>query len=60
MQGVGERASESYEFMEPVGIEVYGQLSDQLLAGMKQAAGPGVGLTLKPHRVGGYIRLNSG
>ena len=60
MQGVGERASESYEFMEPVGIEVYGQLSDQLLAGMKQAAGPGVGLTLKPHRVGGYIRLQSG
>ena len=60
MQGAAERAREATEFMEPAGIEIYGQLPDQLLEGIKQAAGTGVGLTVRSHRVGGYILLQSG
>ena len=59
IQGAAERARKAAEFMEPAGIEIYGQLTDQLLEGIKQAAGSLVTLSVKPQRVGGYIRLTS-
>jgi hypothetical protein len=57
MKGVGELAKKAYQFMEVESFEIYGTLSDNILAGMVQIAGSGVKLNLKPQSVGGYIRL---
>lgn len=60
MQGVDELAKRAFEFMEIVSFEIYGRPSDTVLEMMKQIAGTGVTLNIKPQRVGGYMRLKSG
>lgn len=60
VHGVDELAKKAFEFMEIVSLEVYGTPSDKTLQMMKQAAGSGVVLRLKPHAVGGFARLKSG
>lgn len=60
MHGVGELAKKAYEFMEIVSFEIYGQPGDRALEMMQQAAGGGITLSIKPNRLGGYIRLKSG
>ena len=60
MEGAGDRAKAAYELMEPEGFEIYGKPSDGVLEIMKQAAGMGVSLSVKPEHVSGYIRYKSG
>ena len=60
MQGVGELAKKAFEFMEIVSFEIYGRPSDPVLEAMKQIAGSGVTLNIKPQPIGGYIRFKSG
>lgn len=60
MQGAGDWAKKAYEFIEPATLEVYGRPGDQILDPMKQAAGSGVTLKVKPGHLGGYLRLKSG
>ena len=60
MQGVGERAKDAYEFLEPVSLEVYCRPTLAVLEMMKQIAGSGVTLSVKPQPLGGYIRFRSG
>ena len=60
MQGVDELAKKAYEFIEIVSFEIYGKPSDSVLDMMMQIAGSGIGLSIKPQRMGGYIRLKSG
>lgn len=60
MQGVGEIAKKAYEFMEIVSFEIYGKPSDTVLEMMKQIAGSGITLNIKPQPIGGYIRFKSG
>lgn len=57
MLGVDELARKAYEFMEIASIEIYGRPSDRVLEMMEKIVGSGVTLTLKPHNIGGYIRL---
>ena len=59
-QGADERAAKAYEFIQPQRFEIYGAPSDQVLAAMRAATGPGVDLLLKPQYLGGFIRLKSG
>jgi hypothetical protein len=59
MLGVDELAKKAYEFMEIVSFEIYGRPSDAVLGAMQQIAGSGVTLDIKPHPIGGYIRLES-
>lgn len=59
-QGAGERAAQAYEFVQPQRFEIYGTPSDQVLSMMRQEAGQGVGMSVKPKPMGGFIRLGSG
>jgi len=60
MQGIGEVAKASLEFMEVVSFEIYGRPSDAVLETMTRAGGSGVTLKTKPQPIGGYIRFKSG
>ena len=57
MVGVDELARKARDFMESVRLEIYGAPSDRVLEMMRQAAGSGVALVVKPQSVGGYIRM---
>ena len=57
MVGVDELARKARDFMESVRLEIYGAPSDEVLEMMRQAAGSGVALVVKPESVGGYIRM---
>jgi hypothetical protein len=59
-QGAAERSARAYEFVQPQRFEIYGTPSDQVLSTMRQEAGPGVDLVVKPQPMGGFIRLKSG
>jgi len=57
MIGVDELARKAREFMESVQLEILGAPSDRILEMMRQAAGSGVALVIKPQRARGYIRI---
>lgn len=60
MKGVDKLAKKAYEYVEIISFEIYGKPSDTVLNMMMQIAGAGVGLSIKPQRIGGYIRFNLG
>ena len=59
VQGVDERAADAFEFIEPQHFEIYGAASEQVMAMMSGYAGRGIGLTVKPENMAGFIRLQS-
>jgi len=59
-EGADERSGDAYEFIQPVRFEIYGPASDHVMATMRRQAGPGIGLTVKPQNLAGFIRLQSG
>jgi len=60
MKGVDELAKKAYEYVEIISFEIYGKPGDSVLNMIMQIAGSGAGLSIKPQRIGGYIRLRSG
>ena len=56
LQGADERSKRTYEFIEPVSVEIYGTPSTFALEMMKKVAGSGIGVTIKPQYIGGFIR----
>ena len=56
LQGADERSKRTYEFIEPVSVEIYGTPSTFALEMMKKVAGSGIGVTIKPRYIGGFIR----
>ena len=60
-QGADERAQQAYEYVEPIGFEIYGSAGEQIVEGMRaEAAGAGATLTLVPAFVTGFLRLAPG
>jgi hypothetical protein len=59
VQGLGEIAKRSYEFMDVVSFEIYGRPSEATLTMMANLAKSGVPVKIAPHFNGGYIRLKS-
>ena len=60
-EGADARTSQAYEFIEPIGFEIYGSAGAQIVKGMRaEAAGAGATLTLWPHFVTGFQRLAPG
>lgn len=60
-QGADERARQAYEFVEPIGFEIYGDAGEQIVEGMRsEAADGGATLTLWPEFVTGFLRLAPG
>jgi len=56
IQGADERSKKTYEFIEPVGIEIYGVPNPVTLEKMKKIAGSGVAVRISQHYIGGFIR----
>ena len=60
VQGLSEIAKKSYESMDVISFEIYGQPSEATLTMMANLAKSGVPVKITPHFNGGYIRLKSG
>ena len=59
-EGAGERSQAAYEFLVPVGWEIYGTPSEAVVVSMREAAAAsGVTLTLQPDYADGFLRLSS-
>jgi hypothetical protein len=57
-QGADERSQQAYEYIDPIGFEIYGSAGDQIVEGMRaEAAESGAMLTLSPDFVTGFLRL---
>lgn len=56
IQGADERSKKTYEFIEPIGIEIFGAPSLSTLENMKKIAGSGVMVSISPHYTGGFMR----
>jgi hypothetical protein len=60
-QGADERTEQAYQYIEPIGFEIYGDAGDQIVEGMRsEAAAAGATLTLMPEYVTGFLRLSPG
>ena len=56
LQGAESRSKTAYQFIEPTGLEIYGQPNDYALEIMKKVAGAGIKVGVYPQSVGGFIR----
>ena len=57
-QGADERSRQAYEYIEPIGFEIYGSAGEQIVEGMRAEAAAGdATLTLWPEFVTGFLRL---
>ena len=56
IQGAGERSKKTYEFIQPVSIEIFGTPIPSTVEIMKKIAGSGVIVSITPHFSGGFIR----
>jgi quinol monooxygenase YgiN len=56
LDGSGERSKKTYEFVEPVRMEIYGTPSASGLEMMKKMADMGVMVSMNPFFIGGFIR----
>ena len=56
IQGANERSKKTYEFIEPISIEIFGIPTPTTLEMMKKIAGSGVVVNISPNYLGGFIR----
>lgn len=56
IQGADERSKKTYEYIEPISIEIFGTPSSATLEQMKKIAGLSVAVKISPNYVGGFIR----
>ena len=56
MFGVDELARKARDYMEIVSMDIFGSPSEQVLNFIKQVAGSGVVVNIKPNWIGGYFR----
>ena len=58
--GADERSKTTYQFIEPTSVEIYGAPSDFTLEMLKKVAGSGIGVSIYPQFIGGFIRPKPG
>ncbi len=56
IQGADERSKKTYEYIEPIGIEIFGIPNPATLEMMKKIAGSGIVVRISPIYSGGFIR----
>jgi hypothetical protein len=56
IQGADERSKKTYEYIEPIGIEIFDTPNPATLGKMKKIAGSGVIVSISPNYLGGFIR----
>ena len=57
VEGAQDRSKAAFEFIEPVGVELYGSPSDQVVKMFREREGAGAPLVMRPECIGGYLRL---
>lgn len=55
-----ERSKITYQFIEPISVEIYGTPSEVTLEKMKKIAGSGIDVRINPDFIGGFIRTKAG
>ena len=60
LRGADERSKAVYQFIEPTGIEIYGQPGTYALGMMRKVAGSGIPLSISPNFTGGFLRSKLG
>ena len=55
LQGADQRAKAAYQFIEPTGVEIYGEPSEFALQMMKKVAGSGIDVRIHPGFLGGFV-----
>ena len=56
IQGADERSKKTYEFIEPISIEIFGTPNPATVEKMKKIAGSGVVVSISPYYIDGFIR----
>jgi len=56
LQGASERSRKTYEFIEPIGVEIFGVPNPSTVEVLKKIAGSGVIVNINPRYLGGFIR----
>lgn len=56
LQGAGERSKKTYEFIEPVSIEIYGAPKASTIETMRKISGSGITVSVSAQFIGGFIR----
>jgi len=56
IQGADERSKKTYEYIEPIGIEIFGTPNPATIEKMKKIGGSGVVVSISPNYLGGFIR----
>jgi hypothetical protein len=56
IQGADERSKKTYQFIEPISIEIFGIPNPATLEMMKKIAGSGIIVRISPNYLGGFIR----
>jgi uncharacterized protein YkuJ len=56
LRGADERSKKTYEFIEPLAIEIYGMPNPATLEKMLKIAGSGISVRVHPRHLGGFIR----
>lgn len=56
IQGADERSKKTYEYIEPISIEIFGIPYPTTLERMKKIGGSGIVVTICPNYAGGFIR----
>ena len=56
IQGADERSKKTYEYIEPIGIEIFGTPNPATIEKMKKIGGSGVVVSISPNYSGGFIR----
>jgi len=60
LQGADERSRTTYQFIEPVSIEILGTPNPYALEMMKKVSGSGIAVSITPSFIGGFIRPKPG
>ena len=56
IQGADQRSRKTYEYIEPIAIEIFGTPNPVTLEKMKNIAGSGIEVSIYPNYLGGFIR----
>jgi hypothetical protein len=56
LQGADERSKITYEYIEPISIEIFGTPNPATIEKMKNITGAGVLVTINPYYMDGFIR----
>ncbi len=56
IHGADQRSKLTYEFIEPIAIEIFGKPNIATIERMKLVAGSGIKVSIHPNFIGGFIR----